>query len=52
MKKFIDTYKLLYKAINVPHAIYEDYNRWMDIASSAAKAVEKLLENANLSKAI
>ena len=50
IKKFTETYKSLYKALNSSDAIVEDFQRWLEIATNATNAVQYLLEQGNLTR--
>ena len=45
MEKFVETYKSLYKVINVSEAGIEDFQRWIDISVKASKSIEEILVN-------
>ena len=47
MQKFVESYKALYKALRAPEASVEDFERWMNIATEACKAIEKILAKGN-----
>ena len=52
MKTFISTYKSLYKAMIAPEGELEDFQRWLEIATCASKAIENNFGDINLPRSV